>query len=301
MAVNKVEFGNETLIDLTEDTVTPETLLNGATAHSANGKRIVGTLIGGTPVVEVSQAEYDALTDEEKAADILYIITDSYPSRELARNVGLDAITGLNATTVQAGIEILTKLTALLSDKVRDCDASSGTVRYANRNVDTNELLLFKGVNVSTKGYISNYLYSTIDSIVASVNTLNSNLKLTPLIQKDYYFTPGTNGFYIGDGAIKLSDNIYENNPSGVIFNLPFGCKSVRFHAELQTGSLLQYGTCTPDAVLPNVITEGRGRTEYWNNAVKTGDISIDIHGVFGCFFIGGSRATITNIKAELF
>lgn len=44
MAVNKVEYGGETLIDLTEDTVTPETLAEGITAHDASGEQIVGTM-----------------------------------------------------------------------------------------------------------------------------------------------------------------------------------------------------------------------------------------------------------------
>lgn len=48
MAVNKViyntEDGEQTLIDLTEDTVTAATLAEGATAHSANGETIVGTM-----------------------------------------------------------------------------------------------------------------------------------------------------------------------------------------------------------------------------------------------------------------
>lgn len=43
MAVNKVIYDGETLVDLTEDTVTPETLAEGATAHAANGEQIVGT------------------------------------------------------------------------------------------------------------------------------------------------------------------------------------------------------------------------------------------------------------------
>lgn len=51
MAVNKVvintENGAETLIDLTEDTVTPETLAEGATAHGASGEQIVGTMKAG--------------------------------------------------------------------------------------------------------------------------------------------------------------------------------------------------------------------------------------------------------------
>ena len=43
MAVSKVNYGGRTLIDLTNDSVTPETLVSGATAHDAAGNRIVGT------------------------------------------------------------------------------------------------------------------------------------------------------------------------------------------------------------------------------------------------------------------
>lgn len=48
MAINKIIYGGETLIDLTEDTVTPETLAKGATAHDKTGAAIVGTYEGGT-------------------------------------------------------------------------------------------------------------------------------------------------------------------------------------------------------------------------------------------------------------
>ena len=44
MAVNKVTYGTTVLMDLTEDTVTPETLLAGATAHNAAGEKIKGTV-----------------------------------------------------------------------------------------------------------------------------------------------------------------------------------------------------------------------------------------------------------------
>lgn len=43
MAVSKVVFGNETVMDLTADTVTKEKLLKGATAHGADGEKITGT------------------------------------------------------------------------------------------------------------------------------------------------------------------------------------------------------------------------------------------------------------------
>lgn len=42
MGVNKVVYGTDTLIDLTEDTVTEDTLLEGITAHNAAGDPIVG-------------------------------------------------------------------------------------------------------------------------------------------------------------------------------------------------------------------------------------------------------------------
>lgn len=47
MANNKVQLSDGTvLLDLTGDTVTPETLLSGVTAHDAAGNRIVGIVIG---------------------------------------------------------------------------------------------------------------------------------------------------------------------------------------------------------------------------------------------------------------
>lgn len=42
MAVNKVALNGEIKLDLTADTVTPETLLKGATAHNAAGELIIG-------------------------------------------------------------------------------------------------------------------------------------------------------------------------------------------------------------------------------------------------------------------
>lgn len=41
--VNKVVYGNDTLVDLTEDSVTANTLLEGETAHSASGAPVTGT------------------------------------------------------------------------------------------------------------------------------------------------------------------------------------------------------------------------------------------------------------------
>lgn len=47
MAVNKVVYSGETLVDLTNDTVTPETLAEGVTAHDKSGAVITGTMAAG--------------------------------------------------------------------------------------------------------------------------------------------------------------------------------------------------------------------------------------------------------------
>lgn len=43
MAINKVEYGGNTLIDLTSDSVSTESLLSGVTAHDASGNKITGS------------------------------------------------------------------------------------------------------------------------------------------------------------------------------------------------------------------------------------------------------------------
>jgi hypothetical protein len=79
MAVNRVIYKGETLVDLTGDTVTPETLMAGTTAHAANGEVITGTATGGTG----SSIELDTtLTEEGKGADAKAV------SDQLAKKVG---------------------------------------------------------------------------------------------------------------------------------------------------------------------------------------------------------------------
>ena len=52
MAVNRVDYGGNTLVDLTADTVTAATLLQGRTAHGADGEPITGTLDPGGAVFD---------------------------------------------------------------------------------------------------------------------------------------------------------------------------------------------------------------------------------------------------------
>ena len=98
MAINKVVYGNQTLMDLTADTVTASDVASGVTFHNAAGEAAVGTASGSSDVVdvevngvsvvnadkvaqitsykEVTQAEYEALPDTKLTDDIAYFIKD---------------------------------------------------------------------------------------------------------------------------------------------------------------------------------------------------------------------------------
>lgn len=47
MGINKVQYGNTTLIDLTSDTVTADKLMQGYTAHDRTGALITGLIVDG--------------------------------------------------------------------------------------------------------------------------------------------------------------------------------------------------------------------------------------------------------------
>lgn len=64
MAVNKVVYGTTVLVDLTEDTVTPDKLLKGATAHDASGEPITGTLEAGSGGSSDNNCEAYHITSE---------------------------------------------------------------------------------------------------------------------------------------------------------------------------------------------------------------------------------------------
>ena len=57
MAISKIIYGGDVLLDLTADTVTAEHLIKGYTAHGADGERITGT------------NDWDSNTQEATAAD----------------------------------------------------------------------------------------------------------------------------------------------------------------------------------------------------------------------------------------
>lgn len=61
MGVSKVVYnsseGETVLLDLTEDTVSADTLAEGVTAHDASGESVTGTMISGTPIINITSTD----------------------------------------------------------------------------------------------------------------------------------------------------------------------------------------------------------------------------------------------------
>lgn len=66
MAINKVVYGDDTLIDLTNDTVTEDDVLNGVTFHDKSGSLRSGSL---KPVLNV-EVNGDSIVDQYRVANI---------------------------------------------------------------------------------------------------------------------------------------------------------------------------------------------------------------------------------------
>lgn len=61
MAINKIVYGNQTLIDLTSDTVSADTLLSGVTAHDKSGSVITGACTYDSDTQDANAAVADIL------------------------------------------------------------------------------------------------------------------------------------------------------------------------------------------------------------------------------------------------
>jgi hypothetical protein len=64
MAISKVVYGGETLIDLTADTVKKDKILKGYTAHGADGEPITGTCEFDANTQDATVTEAEILTDK---------------------------------------------------------------------------------------------------------------------------------------------------------------------------------------------------------------------------------------------
>lgn len=136
MGINKVDFGDENLIDLTSDTVAPEYLQQGYTAHNAAGDLITGT---STYDMDSNTIQSDISQIKQNTNDIL---TDT-------QVIGTTSDTGATATTGS----VMGKLNKIIS-------GNGVQTSYSTKNTVTTGLVsdFSETFTASSTQYLSRYI-----------------------------------------------------------------------------------------------------------------------------------------------
>lgn len=108
MAINKVVYGNQMLIDLTNDTVAAAKMLSGTTAHGADGEAITGNIVSKAAATYIPTTTDQTITANQYLNGVQTIKGDANLQAEnIANGVTIFGVTGtLEAFTPMTEQEI---------------------------------------------------------------------------------------------------------------------------------------------------------------------------------------------------
>ena len=146
MAVNKVIYGGNTLIDLSNDTVTADTLAEGVTAHDKSGNLITGTMsaTGGGTDTRLKSIVEDTMTE---------LNDDTITTTRNYAFYGVTSLTSVNLPNVTAiGSYTFTNCTGLVSVDLPNLSGAVGTYAFDGCEALTQ-------VNIPKAAGINNYAF----------------------------------------------------------------------------------------------------------------------------------------------
>lgn len=119
MAVSKVNYGSDTLMDLTEDTVTPTNLMSGVTAHNSAGESITGILEATEITTTLSE---DSTNEQVPSSKCVYDCLQEKQTKNIYVNVTADSDGNVMAdktyAEIAAAIDSGTEVT-VIHDSIR--------------------------------------------------------------------------------------------------------------------------------------------------------------------------------------
>ena len=197
MAVNKITMntpeGEQTLIDLTGDSVTPKTLAEGAIAHNAAGEQIVGEMPTTTvlyteqTLTEAQQERARQNIDAASPSDVSSYVDNAIaaiPTPDVSGQIGEHNV----ATTAHSDIRLLiteltNRLNVLANSDDTTLDQMGEVVAYIKANRGLIEEVTTKKVNVSDiidnlTTNVTNKPLSAAQGVVLKglIDALNTNL-----------------------------------------------------------------------------------------------------------------------------
>ena len=196
MAVNKVVYDGETLVDLTGDNVSESTLLSGATAHNAAGEAIVGTVVVPTIDSALSADSTNPVQNKVINTKFASIQSDIDNKVPLSRTINGKALT-TNITLTAADVGALPNTTVIPSIE-----------------------------GLATETYVNNKFASIVDSAPETLDTLK---ELSDALGNDPNFAT-TVATQIGGKVDKvsgkgLSSNDYTTNEKNKLAGIAAGAE----------------------------------------------------------------------------
>lgn len=186
MAISKIIYGGNTLLDLTSDTVKANNLLTGFTAHGADGELITGT------------CSYDADTSEDTAVAAEVLINKT-------AHVKGSKITGTMANNGAVDLRLSTLDDIIVPIGYHDGAGKAG--------LDTVERAKIKSENIR-EGIT---ILGVTGSMSGSEDVVAETKEVTPLANKDLVITPDTtSGYnYLAQVTVKKIPYVESENSSG--------------------------------------------------------------------------------------
>ena len=170
--INKVVLGNETLLDLTADTVTPQTLYLGTTAHDASGAAIVGTATDGSMVIRDTQDSHGGTIREITAGSVVQgtkSITQNGTGIDVAEYAEVDV-------AVPAPTPSLQSKTATPTTSQQTVTPDSGYDGLSSVTVSAMPTGT-AGTPTATKGTVSNHAVSVTPSVTNTTGYITGGTK----------------------------------------------------------------------------------------------------------------------------
>ena len=162
--INKVVFGNQTLMDLTSDTVAADKLLRGYTAHDASGASIVGTYEGGGG--EGYTINLTASSSELYGQDIVVPSTEytvTYANNTTSRDPAQPAT--VTVTAKESGNYKGSNTANFQITEAKAIDASMITIELLNLIVANAEHMLNRGISLNGITQLGNFLRTKGDKV----------------------------------------------------------------------------------------------------------------------------------------
>ena len=218
MAINKVNYGNTTLIDLTDTTATADKILTGYGAYGKDGVWMDGSIpnvAGGTPVATKSNVTNHSIDVTPSVTNSSGYVTGSTKTGTAVTVSASELVSG-TLTIDSSGTKDVTNYASVSVDAGTATNNGTASAGGATVTAGTNSITLSKSVPITpdvTAGYISSGTSGNVSvSLTGSVTTKGATT-----------YTPTTTSQTIASGTYLTGTQTISGDSNLVAGNIKSG------------------------------------------------------------------------------